>query len=428
MAAGVSKLMFLFLLSLLLCSSGLSSSSSSSTIKAVSLIKLVKGFNSQFLPNSGEHVYFYLDQTQVENLLNSKPYAISWLKNHIKPDIRGIALCGNCYDQTEWHKLLYNLKSLRSILKSLQLGNKFEVSVVFSLSGLSKTYGKEKVFRFLKEIRPYVIVETDIDGEVNRGEYRILPLSRRELLTSNFRTTLRDATYPPITTTPNPIVTVPATNPITITPIPDATPIPTTPITVPGNPPVPITNPVTAPVTNPVTTPVTNPVTTPVPVTTNPVTTPAPITVPGVQTNPVTTYPGPAGNVPVMTPPGLNPVMAPPTTNVPAIPGQSWCVAITGTDQAALQSALDYACGMGGVDCSQIQQGGSCYNPSTLQNHASYAFNSYYQKNPVPTSCDFGGTAMIVNNNPSKDFDLLYSSIIFLFSCVLTWNSNNIIC
>ncbi|CAN1219320.1 Glucan endo-1,3-beta-glucosidase 1, partial [Linum perenne] len=82
--------------------------------------------------------------------------------------------------------------------------------------------------------------------------------------------------------------------------------------------------------------------------------------------------------------------------------GQSWCVAKAGTSATSLQAALDYACGTGGVDCSQIQQGAACYNPNTLQNHASFAFNNYYQKNPVATSCDFGGTAAVVSSNPSK--------------------------
>ncbi|WOG86680.1 hypothetical protein DCAR_0205897 [Daucus carota subsp. sativus] len=81
--------------------------------------------------------------------------------------------------------------------------------------------------------------------------------------------------------------------------------------------------------------------------------------------------------------------------------GQSWCVAKSGAPQTTLQSALDYACGTGVADCSVIQQSGSCYNPNTLQNHASYAFNSYYQKKPAQTSCDFGGAATLTNTNPS---------------------------
>ncbi|XP_076922425.1 uncharacterized protein LOC143584213 [Bidens hawaiensis] len=116
-------------------------------------------------------------------------------------------------------------------------------------------------------------------------------------------------------------------------------------------------------------------------------------------TTPVTTAPG------IITIPGTNPVTTP-STNPPTASGgyargQSWCVAKNGASQVALQSALDYACGIGGADCATIQQGASCFEPATLQNHASYAFNSYYQKNPVPTSCDFGGAAAVTTTNPS---------------------------
>jgi hypothetical protein len=80
----------------------------------------------------------------------------------------------------------------------------------------------------------------------------------------------------------------------------------------------------------------------------------------------------------------------------------TWCVAKTGVMEAALQAGMDYACGMGGADCSALQPMGSCYNPNTMQAHASYAFNSYFQRNPSPTSCDFGGAGMLVATNPSN--------------------------
>lgn len=234
-------------------------------------------------------------------------------------------------------------------------------------------------------------MEDFAQNEMKREEEQIFPSSRRELSRNHhLKTTSHEAfdssptifpttpisTTPTVSTTPyipNPtVVTVPSTNPVTIAPF---NPLPsTTPITVPS------TNPVYSPV------PVANPT-----------------TAPGspVITNPVTTYPAPPGVVPVTTP-VTNPVPPPATsTNAPAVPGQSWCVAKTGATETALQAGLDYACGMGKVDCSQLQQGGSCYNPNSLQNHASYAFNSYYQKNPVPTSCDFGGVATIVSANPS---------------------------
>ncbi|KAK4438955.1 Glucan endo-1,3-beta-glucosidase 12 [Sesamum alatum] len=96
-----------------------------------------------------------------------------------------------------------------------------------------------------------------------------------------------------------------------------------------------------------------------------------------------------------------NPVMTPLATNSPASSTGSWCVASRSVSQTALQSALDYACGQGGADCSAIQADGVCYNPNTVRDHASYAFNSYFQNNPIPTSCNFGGVAVTTSTDPS---------------------------
>ncbi|PWZ40346.1 Glucan endo-1,3-beta-glucosidase 1 [Zea mays] len=204
------------------------------------------------------------------------------------------------------------------------------------------------------------------------------------------------ATVP--STNPSPaIITVPSTNP-TIT-IPSLNPLPT-PITAPSTnipspstmlPPVPVIYPLPTPSTSsPPAVPVTNPA----------VTTPS--------TSPPST-PTPFNN-----PPLLNPTPTPaPTVTAPAASGrQVWCVAkAAGSSEAALQNALDYACGIGGVDCSAIQLSGSCYYPNTIQAHASYAFNTYYQRNPVSSSCDFGGTAMLVTANPSSGSCVFASSL-----------------
>lgn len=142
----------------------------------------------------------------------------------------------------------------------------------------------------------------------------------------------------------------------------------------------------------------------------NPPTSTSPYSNPPASTNPYS-------NPPSSTNPYSNPTS--PTTTTPTSPnvtpttpgtgssgggggggGGQWCVASESAAETTLKVALDYACGYG-ADCSQLQQGGACYDPNTLKDHASYAFNDYYQKNPAPTSCVFGGVASLTSKDPS---------------------------
>ncbi|KAJ7955393.1 Plasmodesmata callose-binding protein 3 [Quillaja saponaria] len=83
------------------------------------------------------------------------------------------------------------------------------------------------------------------------------------------------------------------------------------------------------------------------------------------------------------------------------VEGASWCVARSDASNAALQTALDYACAAG-ADCIPLQSTGLCYLPNTIQAHASYAFNSYYQRKAMaPDSCVFSGSATIAQTDPS---------------------------
>ncbi|XP_047182288.1 PLASMODESMATA CALLOSE-BINDING PROTEIN 2-like isoform X1 [Vigna umbellata] len=130
-------------------------------------------------------------------------------------------------------------------------------------------------------------------------------------------------------------------------------------------------------------------------------------------TTPITTIPNlvPITSSSPILNPNSNPDTVSPASTLPIITpnnssiyssGASWCTASPTASQRALQVALDYACGYGATDCSAIQPGGTCYFPNSVRDHASYAFNKYYQKNPVPNSCNFGGVAVITSTNPSS--------------------------
>ncbi|CAM6127777.1 unnamed protein product [Calypogeia fissa] len=80
----------------------------------------------------------------------------------------------------------------------------------------------------------------------------------------------------------------------------------------------------------------------------------------------------------------------------------TWCVAKSGVPPQSLQNALDYACGEGGANCTAIQNSGPCWLPNTVLSHASYAMNSYFQKNgDDQASCDFKGLGQVTYVNPS---------------------------
>lgn len=109
--------------------------------------------------------------------------------------------------------------------------------------------------------------------------------------------------------------------------------------------------------------------------------------------------------------PALSHISVPSQNNgpLPASPpspvSPQWCVvspvAVAQVDETSLQAALDYACGAG-ADCSLIEPGEPCYLPNTLVSHASYAFNSYWQKTKAAgATCDFHGAAVLTSSDPS---------------------------
>ena len=86
-----------------------------------------------------------------------------------------------------------------------------------------------------------------------------------------------------------------------------------------------------------------------------------------------------------------------------------------------LLDALNYACGAG-ADCDPIQPNGSCYNPNTVESHASYAFNSFYQKNKQASgTCVFAGSAHVITIDPSMNIDIQHDYCFLLNICFITY-------
>ncbi|KAJ7949000.1 Glucan endo-1,3-beta-glucosidase-like protein 3 [Quillaja saponaria] len=134
------------------------------------------------------------------------------------------------------------------------------------------------------------------------------------------------------------------------------------------------------------------------------------LTPPYIEPNPPSNVPSPTGFIP--SPVFLPPIVYPPPT-VPRTPKTApiktlWCVAKPTVPDPIIEEAMNYACGSG-ADCASIQPNGSCFQPNTLFAHASYAFNSFWQRTRVAGgTCEFGGIAMLVSVDPSYDGCPLY--------------------
>lgn len=93
-----------------------------------------------------------------------------------------------------------------------------------------------------------------------------------------------------------------------------------------------------------------------------------------------------------------------------------FCVAKDDASEDKLEEGLNWACGQGQANCSAIQSGQPCYLPNNFKNHASYAFNDYYQKKrSAGGTCDFDGTATTTTDDPSK-FAQVFSSLYILLT------------
>ncbi|KAK6149649.1 hypothetical protein DH2020_017174 [Rehmannia glutinosa] len=81
---------------------------------------------------------------------------------------------------------------------------------------------------------------------------------------------------------------------------------------------------------------------------------------------------------------------------------EGYCIADEQTPEDELVAAMKWACG-NGADCRLIEEKQPCYLPNTPKDHASYAFNSYYQNmKHKGGSCYFNAAAVLTALNPSK--------------------------
>ncbi|CAM0908875.1 unnamed protein product [Alopecurus aequalis] len=120
-------------------------------------------------------------------------------------------------------------------------------------------------------------------------------------------------------------------------------------------------------------------------------------------TSPAGSPPGNAPPSPGAAPPAGAPTEGSPQSGTPPQDAHAglWCVANPTVESVYVQAAMDYACGSG-ADCGMAAPGGPCYLPDTLMAHASFAFNSYWQRaKTAGGTCDFAGSAMLITKDPS---------------------------
>lgn len=90
---------------------------------------------------------------------------------------------------------------------------------------------------------------------------------------------------------------------------------------------------------------------------------------------------------------------------------EDYCIADEQYTDDELKGAMKWACD-NGADCRAIEAYQPCFFPNTTKDHASYAFNSYYQNmKHNGGSCYFIAASVLTALNPSKKFFILLSII-----------------
>lgn len=108
----------------------------------------------------------------------------------------------------------------------------------------------------------------------------------------------------------------------------------------------------------------------------------------------------------------------------------TWCVSNTAAAPETLENALNFACGANADFCTAIQPNQTCYLPSTVTSHASWALNNYWQAyKAAGGSCSFDGAGILTSTDPSKGTSPFASFLYYMrlsplqilsFSCLWT--------
>lgn len=95
----------------------------------------------------------------------------------------------------------------------------------------------------------------------------------------------------------------------------------------------------------------------------------------------------------------------------------TWCVAKPSGTKEELTNNIDFVCKtLKQTNCTQlIENGGLCFEPDTLINHASVVMHRYYVENGRNAwNCDFKGTGLVTITDPSNvTFSLNISVLVY---------------
>ncbi|KAJ0035160.1 hypothetical protein Pint_24210 [Pistacia integerrima] len=81
---------------------------------------------------------------------------------------------------------------------------------------------------------------------------------------------------------------------------------------------------------------------------------------------------------------------------------RNWCIVKPSMSDDQLQRNIDFCCTELPASCKDIEDGGSCYNPTNKVSNASVVMNIYYQiMGKHLHNCNFNNSGILVYDDPS---------------------------